>query len=96
MPDNSQSAQLPGNTPRAASGHPYGTLEIVNRNVRIGLNLLADLEVQVARDQEAARAALHQIIDRNPTLGAAEQARQRIWFLERELNRHRRAPVIRS
>ena len=60
------------------------------------LNLLADLEVQVGRDQEAARAALHRIIDRNPNLAAAEQARQRIWFLDRELNRHRRAPVIRT
>jgi len=60
------------------------------------LNLLADLEVQIAKDQEAACAALQRIVDRNPNLAAAEQARQRIRFLPRELNRHRGPRVIRT
>lgn len=49
------------------------------------LNRLADLEIRVAGDIDAARSALQQIIDANPKVAAAEQARRRMGLLTREL-----------
>lgn len=49
------------------------------------LNRLADLEIQVAGDGAAARAALERIIRMGSNTAAAEQARRRIMLLEREL-----------
>jgi tetratricopeptide (TPR) repeat protein len=57
------------------------------REITHWLNLLADIEIQVAGDLAAARGALQRIIDRNPNSAAAEQARVRIPMLPRELSR---------
>jgi tetratricopeptide (TPR) repeat protein len=58
------------------------------------LNLLADLEIQVAQDLSRARSALQRIIDQQPKLAAADQARTRMHFLPRELTRHAHAPTV--
>ena len=72
-----------------------GFPQVSEREMVHWLNLLADVEVQVAADLEAARAALQRVVDRNPAGAAAEQARQRMHFLPRELNRHRSPRVSR-
>ena len=72
-----------------------GFPQVSEREIVHWLNLLADMEVQVAADLDAARAALQRVVDRNPAGAAAEQARQRMRFLARELNRHSRPRVSR-
>jgi len=61
------------------------TKKAPRKKVVAWLNRLADLEIQVDGNMAAARAALQRIVDANPNAGAAEMARRRMNFLEREL-----------
>ncbi len=55
------------------------------RNVVRSLNLLADLQVRSGADYETIKATLQRIVDRDPNLAAAENARKRIELLKLEL-----------
>ncbi len=66
------------------------------RSVAHWLNLLADVEIQVGKDEGAARAALQRIIDRNPNSAGAEQAKGRLRLLSREMARHIAREPVRS
>jgi tetratricopeptide (TPR) repeat protein len=65
-----------------------GNKRAPQRNIVAWLNRLADLELRGAHDVEAARLALQRIIDANPKVAAAEQARRRMMLLEREVKRY--------
>ena len=52
------------------------------------LNLLADLQVRAGVDYATVRQTLERIIDREPTLAAAEIARNRLALLKLELKAH--------
>jgi hypothetical protein len=69
-----------------------GNKRAPRKKVVAWLNRLADLEIRVAHDIEAARAALQRIIDANPKLAAAEQARRRLNLLTRELRAQTSTP----
>jgi len=58
------------------------------------LNNLADVEIQLAGNAEAARAALQRIIDAHPSSPAAHQAENRLRFLSREMARHQHARIV--
>lgn len=60
------------------------------------LNLLADVEIQLAGNETGARAALQTIIDRYPDSAAAHQANNRMRFLPREMARHQHARIVGS
>jgi len=80
-----------------ARGELETLLELKNtshREMVHWLHLLADVEIQVARDVKAARAALERVIRLNPKAAAAEQARNRIPFLSREMSRHQPVRVV--
>jgi tetratricopeptide (TPR) repeat protein len=49
------------------------------------LNHMADLQIRCGADYDTIRATLQRIIDRNPNLAAAENARKRIELLRLEL-----------
>jgi hypothetical protein len=49
------------------------------------LNLLADLQVRSGVDYDTVRATLQRIVDLNPNLAAAENARKRIELLKLEM-----------
>lgn len=55
------------------------------RQVTHWLNLMADLQVERAQDQAAARQALQRIIERFPNSVEAEKARKRISYLAVEM-----------
>jgi tetratricopeptide (TPR) repeat protein len=58
------------------------------------LNTLADVEIQLAGNEEAARGALHRIIDQHPSSPPAHQAENRLRFLSREMARHQHARIV--
>ncbi len=55
------------------------------RQVVRWLNLMADLQVRSGVDYETIKATLQRIVDRDPNLAAAENARKRIELLKLEL-----------
>jgi tetratricopeptide (TPR) repeat protein len=59
------------------------------------LNLLADFQLELAKDEEAARQTLQRIVDLYPEHSAAEMARQRMSHLERELKKGEAAKVVK-
>jgi len=70
---------------RSELGELIANKHAPRKKVVAWLNRLADLEIRVAGDIDAARSALQRIIDANPKVAAAEQARRRIDLLAREL-----------
>lgn len=65
-----------------------GNKRAPQKKVVAWLNRLADIELHEGQDIELARAALQRIVDMNPKLAAAEQARRRIGLLGKELKRY--------
>lgn len=59
------------------------------------LNLLADFQLQLAGDEDAARAALQRIIDTFPSHSVAEIARQRQSVLKLELRKREACRVVK-
>jgi hypothetical protein len=58
------------------------------------LNLLADIQIRHGANYDTVRQTLQRIIDRDPKLAAAENARKRIDLLKLELKAHEKpAPV---
>jgi tetratricopeptide (TPR) repeat protein len=58
------------------------------------LNLLADIQIRHGANYDTVRQTLQRIIDRDPNLAAAENARKRIDLLKLELKAHEKpAPV---
>ena len=55
------------------------------RQVVRWLNLMADLQIRAGVEYETVRATLQRIVDRDPNLAAAENARKRIELLKLEL-----------
>jgi tetratricopeptide (TPR) repeat protein len=59
------------------------------------LNLLADLQITVATDAVAARKALQRIIDTCPGTVDAEQATQRMLFIDRDIKNQKEGIPLR-
>ena len=59
------------------------------------LNLLTDLQLDIAQDEGAARQTLQRLIDRLPQLPEAEAAHQRQARLKQELRKNEAAPVLK-
>jgi len=65
------------------------------RQVAHWINLLADLQIEVARDEAAARQTLQRIADRFPGHAAATLALQRQEYLQRELKKTEASKVVK-
>lgn len=65
------------------------------KQVAHSLNLLADLQIQHARDYEAARQTLQRIVDLYPDLAAAGIARQRMAHLKLEIKGKEQTHLIK-
>ena len=59
------------------------------------LNLLADLQVRCGTDYDTVRQTLQRIIDLGPSLAAAEIARKRMDFLNRELKANQGSEAVK-
>jgi hypothetical protein len=68
---------------------------VPTRQVVHWLNLLADWQIEVEENEEAARQSLQRIVDLFPGLAAAEVAAQRMGHLQRELKKKEAAKVVR-
>jgi TolA-binding protein len=66
-----------------------------SRQVVHWLNLLADLQLELAKDEAAARQTLQRIIDQFPEHAAAALAQQRQEHLQRELKRTEATKVVK-
>ncbi len=59
------------------------------------LNLLADLQIRNGLDYETIKATLQRIIDRDPNVAAAENARKRIELIKLELKGKQQAESVK-
>ena len=59
------------------------------------LNLLADFQIKLGNDAEAAAQTLQRIIELYPTQAAANMARQRLSHLKLELKRNEKSQVVK-
>ena len=59
------------------------------------LNLLADFQIKLGNDAEAAAQTLQRIIELYPTQAAADMARQRLSHLKLELKRNEKSQVVK-
>ncbi len=65
------------------------------RQVVRWLNLMADLQIRSGVDLETIKATLQRIVDREPNLAAAENARKRIELLKLELKGKQKAESVK-
>jgi outer membrane protein assembly factor BamD (BamD/ComL family) len=65
------------------------------RRIAHWLNLLADWQLELAKDAELAHQSLQRIIDRFPDQAPAELARQRMEHLQRQLKKGEQAKVVK-
>lgn len=59
------------------------------------LNILADLQIKNGGDYETVKATLQRIVDLNPSLAAAENARTRIGLLKLELKAKQKSEAVK-
>ena len=59
------------------------------------LNLLADLEVKYAQNEEGARAVLQRIIDLYPTLSHAQVAESRLARIRLEIKGQQKSQAVK-